>query len=94
MCKVRDHCHFTGIYRGAAHSKCNLQYKASKCIPVVFHNGSSYDNHFVIMQLVKDFKGYFNCVGENTEKYISVFLYLSLKKVIRVTRRKNRMYLH
>ena len=71
MCKVADHCHFTGIYRGAANSKCNLQYKVSKCIPVVFHNGSSYDNHFVIRQLVKDFKGYFNCVGENTEKYIS-----------------------
>ena len=71
MCKARDHCHFTGKYRGAAHSKCNLEYKVSKCIPIVFHNGSSYDYHFVIRQLVKDCKGYFNCVGENTEKYIT-----------------------
>ena len=70
-CKVRDHRHFTGKYRGAAHSKCNLQYKLPKNIPVVFHNGSLYDNHFVIKELAKYFNGYFNCIGENTEKYIS-----------------------
>ena len=71
MCKVRDHCHFTGKYRGAAHSSCNLQYKVPRVIPVVFHNGSAYDNHFIIRQLAKDFNGYFSCIGENTEKYIS-----------------------
>ena len=41
--KVRDHCHYTGKYRGAAHSNCNLRYKVSKEIPIVFHNGSTYD---------------------------------------------------
>ena len=41
--KVRDHCHYTGIYRGAAHNICNLRYKVPKEIPVVFHNGSTYD---------------------------------------------------
>ena len=70
-CKVRDHCHFTGKYRGVAHSECNLRYKVSKVIPVVFHNGSTYDNQFVIRQLIKDFKGYFGRIGENTENYIS-----------------------
>ena len=38
--KVRDHCHYTGKYRGAAHDTCNLRYKIRKEIPVVFHNGS------------------------------------------------------
>ena len=25
--KVRDNCHYTGKFRGAAHSICNLRYK-------------------------------------------------------------------
>ena len=37
--KVRDHCHFTGKYMGAAHNTCNLRYKVPKNIPVIFHNG-------------------------------------------------------
>ena len=67
--KVRDHCHYTGKYRGAAHNICNLIYKISKEIPVVFHNGSTYDYHFIIKELVKEFKCNFECLGENTEKY-------------------------
>ena len=43
--KVRDHCHYTGKFRGAAHSICNLRYKTPKEIPVVLHNGSTYDYH-------------------------------------------------
>ena len=69
--KVRDHCHYTGKYRGAAHNKCNLRYKIPKEIPVVFHNGSTYDYHFIVKQLAKKFKGNFDCLGENTEKYIT-----------------------
>ena len=69
--KVRNHCHFTGKYRGAAHNICNLRYKVPKEIPVVFHNGSTYDYHFKIKELVKEFKGSFECLGENTEKYIT-----------------------
>ena len=66
--KVRDHCHYTGKYRGAAHNNCNLRYKIPKEIPVVFHNGSTYDYHFIIKQLAREFKGNFDCLGENTEK--------------------------
>ena len=69
--KVRDHCHYTGKYRGVAHRICNLRYKIQKQIPVVFHNGSSYDYHFIIKQLAREFKGSFECLGENTEKYIT-----------------------
>ena len=69
--KVRDHCHCTGKYRGAAHNNCNLNYKIPKEIPVVFHNGSKYDYHFIIKQLAREFKGNFECLGENTEKYIT-----------------------
>ena len=69
--KVRDHDHYTGKYRGAAHSICNLRYKIPKEIPVVFHNGSTYDYHFIIRQLAKEFKGNFELLEETTEKYIT-----------------------
>ena len=78
--KVRDHCHYTGKYRGAAHNVCNLRYKIPKEIPVVFHNGSTYDYHFIIKELVKEFDGNFKCLGENTEKYIT--LSVPIKKKI------------
>ena len=69
--KVRDHCHYTRKFRGAAHSICNLRYKTPKEIPVVFHNGSTYDYHFIINKLAKEFYGQLECLGENTEKYIT-----------------------
>ena len=69
--KVRDHCHYTGKYRGAAHNMYNLRYKVPKEIPIVFHNGSTYDYHFIIKELVKEFDGNFQCLGENTEKHIT-----------------------
>ena len=63
--KVRDHCHYN------THSICNLRCKIPREIPVVFHNGSTYDYHFIIKQLAEEFKGEFKCLGENTEKYIT-----------------------
>ena len=65
--KVRDHCHFTGKYRGPAHNTYNLRYKTRKNIPVIFHNGSTYDYHFIIKELAREFDGNFECLGENTE---------------------------
>ena len=69
--KVKDHCHYTGKYRGAAHDICNFRYKIPKEITVVFHNDSTYDYHFVIKELAEEFEGRFECLGENTEKYIT-----------------------
>ena len=66
--KVKDHFHFTGKYRGVAHVICNLKYSIPKKYPVVVHNGSNYDYHFIIKELVKEFEGEFNCLGENTKK--------------------------
>ena len=69
--KVKDHCHYAGKCRGAAHDICNLRYKIPKEIPVVFHNGSTYDYHFIIRELTEEFKGESECLGENTEKHIT-----------------------
>ena len=78
--KVTDHCHYTGKYRGAAHDICNFRYKIPKEIPVVFHNGSTYDYHFIIKNLAEEFEGEFECLGENTEN-ILLFWYQSRKKL-------------
>ena len=68
--KVKDHCHYAGKFRRAAHSKCNLSYKVLKDISIIIHN-ASYDTHFIINQLAKEFKGGLNCIGENMKKYIT-----------------------
>ena len=54
--KVKDHCHCTDKYRGAAHKICNLKYSIPKKKPVVFHNGSNYYYHFIIKELAKGFE--------------------------------------
>ena len=77
--KVRDHCHYTGKYRDTAHNICNLRYKVPKEIPVVFRNCSTYDYHFIIKELVKESEGNFDCLGENTEKYITFSVPLKKK---------------
>ena len=65
--KVRDHCHYTGKYRGAAHNICNINYKKPKTIPVIFNNLSGYDAHLFIRKL----GGEISCIANNEEKYIS-----------------------
>ena len=49
--KVRDHCHFTGKFRGAAHNVCNLKFRVVKKIPVFFHNLAGYDSHLIFKSL-------------------------------------------
>ena len=67
--KVRDHCHYTGKYRGAAHSICNLKFNVPNEILVVFHKVSNFDYRFIIKELANGFEGQFECLGENTENY-------------------------
>ena len=80
--KIRDHCHI-GEYRGAAHSICNLKYITPKKVPIIFHNGSKYDDHFITKQLPEEFKKQFSCLRENTEKYIAFIVPIE-KEVTRI----------
>ena len=70
--KIRDHCHFAGKYRGAAHSICNLKFNVPNETPVVFHNSSNYEYHFIVKELTNKFEKQFECLGQNTEKYKTV----------------------
>ena len=54
--KLKDHCHYTGEYGGAAHIICNLKYTVPEKISVAFHNGSNYDYHLIIKELAEEFK--------------------------------------
>ena len=67
---VRDHCHFTGQYRGAAHNSCNLQCRKPMILPVIFHNLQGYDAHLFIKKL-SCIQGELNCIPSTEEKYIS-----------------------
>ena len=68
--KVRDHCHFTGKCRGAAHNECYLKYRKPLILPVVFHNFQGYDSHLFIKQLAK-VSGDLSFIPSTEEKYIS-----------------------
>ena len=67
--EVRDHCHYSGKFRGAAHNKCNLIFRKPKHVPVIFHNLSGYDSHLFIKNLGKT-QGQIDCIPNNEEKYM------------------------
>ena len=69
--KVRCHCYYTGKYRDAVHSICNLKFNVLNQIPVVFHNDSDYDYHFIIKELAKEFERKFECLEGNTVLTVS-----------------------
>ena len=69
--KVKNQCHFTGKFRGAAHNLCNLKYKKPKFTPVLFHNLSGYDAHFLIKNL-GGIEGNINCIPNTDERDISL----------------------
>lgn len=83
--RVRDHCHLTGKYRGAAHSYCNLQYKLPTFLPVFFHNLSGYDCHLFIKEL-SEAPGSITVIPKTKENYISFtkFIPISAEDSIQV----------
>ena len=80
LMKVKDHDHYTGKYRGATHSICNLRYKTQKDIPVVIYDGSNYDFHLITTELAKNFRSEIHCIPEDKEKYKSFSITLMHKK--------------
>ena len=68
--RVRDHCHLSGKFRGAAHEVCNLKCKVPTFFPVVFHNLSGSDSHLFIKSLGNS-EGDIYCIPNNEENYIS-----------------------
>lgn len=71
---VRDHCHITGKFRGAAHNSCNINFRLTERIPVLFHNLRGYDAHIIMQAIGKMKQKRINCIPQNHEKYISFSL--------------------
>ena len=70
--KVRDHCHYTGCYRGPAHRNCNLRYRIPSYIPVIFHSLLGYNAHLFIKELGKHSND-IGVIAKNKEDYITFF---------------------
>ena len=82
LSKVRDHCHYTGKFRGAAHQSCNLKFQRPKFTPVFFHNLQNYDAHLFVRALgLMDEVLSIKCIPDNDEKYISFSLKFELKRI-------------
>lgn len=79
--KIFDHSHLTGFYRGPSHNACNLNYKESNTIPVVFHN-LQYDLHFLIEKIAASCSGSIDIIPINNEKYISFTKKYSKKDLV------------
>ena len=78
--KVRDHCHITSKFRGAAHWKCNINFQLTKKIPVIFHNLKGYDSHLIFSELNK-FDVKISAIPNGLEKYMAFFLGKNLVKI-------------
>ena len=79
--KVRDHCHYSGLYRGTAHFTCNLSYKIPSYIPVVFHNLAGHNAHLFIRELAKH-TNHMGVIAKNVEDYISFSIKFEVDKYI------------
>ena len=85
--KVKDHCHFTGKYRGAAHNQCNLSCRKTLILPVIFHNLQGYDTHLFIKQLAK-VAGDLTSIPTTEEKYITFSKFIAVDQYYSKKREK------
>ena len=82
--KVRDHCHITGKFRGAAHWSCNINLQLTKKVPVIFHNLRGYDSHLIFCELNKcDLK--IDLIPNRLEKYMGFLLNKNLVFIDSIT---------
>ena len=68
--KVRDHCHITGKFRGAAHKSCTLNFRLTKKVPLIFHNLTNYGSHLIFNELDK-FDVKIKVIPNGLEKYMA-----------------------
>ena len=73
MDKVRDHCHATGRFWGAAHNKCNINLRFSRKPPIIFHNLQGYDGHIIFKEL-NNFDVDIDVIPIGIDRYMSIIV--------------------
>jgi len=82
--KVKDHCHVSGFYIGAAHSLCNIQRRQKRFLPVVFHNLRKYDMHHIMKHAIHNFKSWdLAPIAQTSETFLALTCYLGNGTVVR-----------
>ena len=71
--KVRDHCHVTGKFRGAAHFSCNDNFEITNKVPVIFHNFKGNDGHLIMKEL-SNFDVNIDVIPFGLEKYMAIIV--------------------
>ena len=74
LCKVRDHCHYSSAYLGAAHNECNIQRRFQGKVPIYIHNFRNYDSHFILKALEYSDKKLLSGIPYNMEKFRTLTL--------------------
>ena len=69
--KVRDHDHITGKYGGSTRSDCNIKFKLTKKVLVLFHILRGYESH-LIMQEIGKFDVKIDVIPNGLEKYMAL----------------------
>ena len=72
--KVRDQCHITGKFRGAAHKECNSKLRIPRKLPIIFHNLESYDGHIIFKELNNFDNLDIQVIPKSSEKYMSIII--------------------
>ena len=76
--KVKDHCHISGLYRGASCNQCNINMRCNYQLPIFFHNFEGYDSHPIILEAGQR-KYSIKPIANNLESYSSVVIDKHLK---------------
>ena len=73
MDKVKDHCHVTGKFRGAAHNKSNINLGLPKKLQIIFHNLQGYDGHVIFKEL-NNFDVDIAVIPKGIDKFMSIIV--------------------
>ena len=72
--KVRDNCHTTGKYRGAAHKECNLKLRIPRKMSIIFHNLEGYAGYLIFREL-NNFKDIdIQVIPKTDERYLRIIV--------------------